>query len=72
MVVAAERDTGELQLEAADGAIAPGERVRYRVGEGITGQVVESGKPIVVPRVSREPTFLNRASRRGRSCATRS
>jgi hypothetical protein len=39
--------------------------VRYRVGEGITGQVVESGKPIVVPRVSREPALLNRAARRG-------
>ena len=33
-------------------------RVRYRLGEGITGRVVESGKPIVVPRVSREPAFL--------------
>ena len=36
----------------------------YRVGEGITGRVVESSKPIVVPRVSREPDFLHRASRR--------
>ena len=42
--------------------------VRYRVGEGITGKVVESGKPIVVPRVSREPAFLNRAARAARSC----
>jgi Nif-specific regulatory protein len=38
--------------------------VRYRLGEGITGQVVQSGKPIVVPRVSREPAFLNRAAER--------
>jgi Nif-specific regulatory protein len=30
------------------------------VGEGITGRVVQSGKPIVVPRVSHEPLFLNR------------
>mgnify|MGYP003694718863 CR=1 FL=1 len=28
---------------------------------GITGKVVQSGKPIVVPRVSREPAFLHRA-----------
>jgi Nif-specific regulatory protein len=35
-------------------------RTQYRVGEGITGRVVESGKPVVVPQVSREPLFLNR------------
>ena len=34
------------------------------LGEGITGQVVQTGKPIVVPRVSREPMFLNRAADR--------
>ena len=50
----------------------PRTRVRYRVGEGITGQVVESGKPIVVPRVSREPTFLNRAAAAARAVASRS
>jgi Nif-specific regulatory protein len=38
--------------------------VRYRMGEGITGRAVQSGKPIVVPRVSREPAFLHRAARR--------
>jgi Nif-specific regulatory protein len=34
------------------------------LGEGITGRVVETGKPIVVPKVSREPMFLNRAGKR--------
>ena len=38
--------------------------VRYRLGEGIVGKVVESSRPIVVPRVSEEPTFLNRAAKR--------
>ena len=38
--------------------------MRYRVGEGITGKVVQTGKPMVVPRVSREPMFLNRAADR--------
>src|SRR5204863_239193 len=37
---------------------------QIKLGEGITGKVVESGKPIVVPRVSKEPAFLNLASRR--------
>src|SRR4029077_19476018 len=56
--------TGDVELEASSGAIASGKRVRYRVGEGITGQVVQTGKPVVVPRVSREPRFLNRAADR--------
>src|SRR5688572_31069210 len=55
----------ELQVEAADGYEDRARSLRYRVGEGITGTVVESGKPIVVPRVSREPALLNRAAKRG-------
>ncbi len=57
-------DNGELHVEASDGLDAPAHAVRYRLGEGIVGKVVESGKPIVVPRVSKEPAFLNRASKR--------
>ena len=34
------------------------------MGEGITGRIIETAKPIVVPRVAREPTMLNRAARR--------
>ena len=40
-------------------------RGRYDVGEGITGKVVESGKPVIVPRISSEPLFLNRTGARG-------
>jgi Nif-specific regulatory protein len=54
---------GSLRVEASDG-LADAARVRYQMGEGITGRVVESGKPVVVPRVSREPSFLHRAARR--------
>ena len=57
-------DNGELHVEASDGLDAPAHAVRYRLGEGIIGRVVQTGKPIVVPRVSQEPTFLNRASKR--------
>ena len=59
-----DEDTGQLQVEASDGLDRPGYRVSYQLGEGITGRVVESGKPIVVPQISREPMFLNRASKR--------
>ncbi len=54
----------ELHIEAANGITADGQRARYKIGEGITGRVVESGKYIVVPQVSREPLFLNRAAQR--------
>ena len=55
---------GDLRVEASDGLGDSSRVVSYRVGEGITGRVVQSGKPIVVPRVSREPSFLHRAARR--------
>src|SRR5215470_18417579 len=47
---------GELRVEASDG-LGDASRVRYQMGEGITGRVVASSKPVVVPRVSREPAF---------------
>ena len=55
---------GEISVEVVDGFDERARGVRYRPGEGITGQVVASGKPIVVPRVSQEPTLLNRAAKR--------
>jgi Nif-specific regulatory protein len=57
-------EKNELTIEAANGITADGQRQRYRLGEGIMGRVVESGKPIVVPQVSREPLFLHRAAPR--------
>ena len=56
---------GELAVEATEGFDDRARVVRYKMGEGITGQVVQSGKPIVVPRMSKEPSFLNRMPRRG-------
>jgi Nif-specific regulatory protein len=55
---------GELHVEAIEGFDDRARIVRYRLGEGITGQVVESNRPVVVPRVSQEPALLNRAARR--------
>ena len=56
--------TRELHIEASVGLSASGHQVRYLLGEGVTGRVVETGKPVVVPQVSREPMFLNRAGQR--------
>ena len=55
---------GELHVEAVEGFEDRARSVRFKVGEGITGKVVESGRPVVVPRVSKEPAFLNLAPRR--------
>lgn len=56
--------TMEIRVEVSSGLSDGGRLARYRLGEGITGRVVETGKPIVVPKVSREPMFLNRAAKR--------
>jgi Nif-specific regulatory protein len=55
---------GELHVEAIEGFDDRARTVSFKIGEGITGQVAQSGKPIVVPRVSKEPDFLNRMPRR--------
>jgi Nif-specific regulatory protein len=57
-------DGTQLNTEALHGFTTDGSRARYRVGEGITGKVVESCKPVVIPQVSKEPAFLNRAGRK--------
>src|SRR2546426_4226676 len=60
MVTLLHEDSSELGIAVANGLPADGMQARYNVGEGITGRVVESGKPIIVPQVSHEPMFLNR------------
>ncbi|HET7288778.1 MAG TPA: sigma 54-interacting transcriptional regulator, partial [Pyrinomonadaceae bacterium] len=51
----------KIRLEASYGINQDSaHRVTYRVGEGIIGRVVQSGKPVVVPQTSREPLLLNR------------
>ena len=58
--------TGELEIEVAHGISAEArKRGRYRLGEGITGKVVATGEPILVPQIGEEPLFLNRTRTRG-------
>ena len=54
----------DIVVEVSNGPVRAGVRAAYKVGEGITGRVVQSGKPMVVPRVSQEPLFLSRAADR--------
>jgi Nif-specific regulatory protein len=58
--------TGELVIEVAYGISAEArKRGRYKLGEGITGKVVVTGEPILVPQIGEEPMFLNRTRTRG-------
>jgi Nif-specific regulatory protein len=57
--------TGELEIRAAHGMTQEEiGRGKYLVGEGITGKVVETGEPMVVPQIEKEPLFLNRTQSR--------
>lgn len=57
-------ENGEIQVEAANGISPEGMKTRLVVGEGITGRVIESGKPVVVPQVSREPMLASRGTQK--------
>ncbi len=53
-----------LEIEASEGLSSEGRRATWGSGEGITGQVVRSGRPVVVPQISQEPSFLHRTGKR--------
>jgi Nif-specific regulatory protein len=51
----------EIRIEVAHGITRRAmQQVRYKPGEGITGRVIETGKPVSIPKISEEPLFLNR------------
>ncbi len=50
-------------MDAAHGLTADRAGARYGLADGVTARVVESGKPVVVPQVSREPMFRDRGLR---------
>ena len=64
-VVLLDRTLGKLRIVAAHG-LSSAERARgeYDIGEGITGHVVKTGLPEVVPDISKDARFLNRTSAR--------
>ena len=55
------RKSGEISIEAAHGLTRKQrEKTRYQKGEGITGRVIESGRPMIIPNIADEPLFLDR------------
>ncbi|MFO7840168.1 MAG: sigma 54-interacting transcriptional regulator [Desulfosalsimonadaceae bacterium] len=55
----------EIGIEVAHGISQSAlSRGKYKLGEGITGQVIQSGKAVTVPKISEDPRFLNRTATR--------
>lgn len=55
----------EISIEVAHSLSASTiERVKYKLGEGITGRVIQSGKAVTIPKISEEPDFLDRTAAR--------
>jgi Nif-specific regulatory protein len=64
-------DTNELRIVASHGLNEDGaRRIKYQIGEGITGRVAQTGKPVVVPQISQEPLFLDRLGARKKTLKT--
>ena len=57
--------TGTLKIVVAHGLTH--EQIRrgiYKIGEGVVGKVVETGEPMAIPDIEKEPQFLNRTGAR--------
>jgi Nif-specific regulatory protein len=55
----------EINIEVAHGLTqSTMNRVKYKLGEGITGKVIETGKAVSIPKISEEPLFLDRTATR--------
>ncbi|MGA2582687.1 MAG: sigma 54-interacting transcriptional regulator [Tepidisphaeraceae bacterium] len=63
-LVLLDESTGRLRTEAAVG-LTPDEieRGKYALGEGVTGNVVATGRPRVIRDIRADPDFLNRTGR---------
>jgi Nif-specific regulatory protein len=60
-----DQSSRRLQIVAAYGlSLEEVQRGKYRIGEGIVGQVIETCQPMFVPNIGEEPKFLNRTASR--------
>ncbi|ORC38193.1 nif-specific transcriptional activator NifA [Marispirochaeta aestuarii] len=59
------RKTREIGIEASYGlSVQQQERGKYKIGEGITGKVVERGEPMIIPNINNDTQFLNKTGAR--------
>jgi Nif-specific regulatory protein len=55
----------EINIEVAHGLSKSAmQRGKYKLGEGITGRVIETGNAVTIPKISQEPLFLDRTATR--------
>src|SRR5450756_212186 len=55
------RNSSKIYIEVAYGLTKEQkERGEYKIGEGIIGEVVKTGEPVIIPHISDEPRYLNK------------
>ncbi len=60
-MVTLRNETGELSITAVHtGNRQPPSKVRYRPGEGVVGAILQTGQPLIIERIAKEPRFLDR------------
>lgn len=64
MISLLDRGTGEAWLDVAHDVNIQGREVMYRPGEGITGKVAQTGRPMAVANLDQETHFLDRTGAR--------
>ena len=61
MVALLDEENEDLHVRALHGhTLSPNETIRYQEGEGIVGEIIRLGEPVVIDRISDEPRFLGR------------
>jgi len=64
MIALLDRETGEAWLDVAHSVDIDGLDISYRPGEGITGQVAQTGRPMAIANLGQETHFLDRTGAR--------
>jgi Nif-specific regulatory protein len=64
MISLLNRETGEIWLDVAHGVDIQGIDVSYKPGEGITGKVAQTGRPMACANLGKEAHFLDRTGAR--------
>ncbi|MCK4888238.1 MAG: sigma 54-interacting transcriptional regulator [Planctomycetes bacterium] len=58
-------DTETINIKIAHGISSQSQEMgTYKIGEGITGKVVQTGKEIIVPDISKDPRFVHKTQSR--------
>ncbi len=64
MISLIDRETGKAWLDIAQGIDMKGREVAYQPGEGITGKVAQTGRPMAIENLGQEMHFLDRTGAR--------